>query len=94
LWLIVTSAAQDAGASVLVGGTQDLYPDFLKSAHGLAHAAVSNIAILYNLCAIAGALLFGHFSERLGRRHTSSRRWESRLSLCTPGLLEKRPWFS
>jgi SHS family lactate transporter-like MFS transporter len=56
--------------SCLSHGTQDLYPDFLKSEHGLARAVVSNIAILYNLCAIAGALLFGHFSERLGRRHT------------------------
>lgn len=56
--------------SCLSHGTQDLYPDFLKSTHGLARDAVSNIAILYNLCAIAGALIFGHFSERLGRRHT------------------------
>ena len=56
--------------SCLSHGTQDLYPDFLKSAHGLARDAVSNIAILYNLCAIAGALVFGHFSERMGRRHT------------------------
>jgi MFS transporter, SHS family, lactate transporter len=51
-------------------GTQDLYPDFLKSAHGFSSAAVSNIAILYNLGAILGAVVFGYFSERLGRRRS------------------------
>jgi SHS family lactate transporter-like MFS transporter len=49
-------------------GTQDLYPDFLKSAHGFSSGTVSNIAILYNVGAILGAILFGYFSERLGRR--------------------------
>jgi len=49
-------------------GTQDLYPDFLKSAHGFSPGTVSNIAILYNVGAILGAILFGYFSERLGRR--------------------------
>ena len=56
--------------SCLSHGTQDLYPDFLRSAHGLARAAVSNIAILYNVCAIAAALVFGQLSEGLGRRFT------------------------
>lgn len=49
-------------------GTQDLYPDFLKSAHQLAAKTVSSIAILYNLGAILGAILFGQFSEKYGRR--------------------------
>jgi len=49
-------------------GTQDLYPDFLKSVHSLTNAVVSNIAILYNVGAISGALVMGHLSERLGRR--------------------------
>jgi len=49
-------------------GTQDLYPDFLKSAHGFSSATVSNIAIIYNIGAILGAIVFGYFSERLGRR--------------------------
>src|ERR1019366_31935 len=39
--------------SWLLFGTQDLYPDFLKSAHGFARSTVSRIAILYNICAIA-----------------------------------------
>lgn len=49
-------------------GTQDLYPDFLKSARGFTPAVVSYIAILYNVGAILGAVLFGHFSEKRGRR--------------------------
>ncbi|HXW92016.1 MAG TPA: MFS transporter [Terriglobales bacterium] len=54
--------------SCLSHGTQDLYPDFLKSAHGLERDTVSNVAVLYNLCAIAGALFFGQISEVAGRR--------------------------
>ena len=49
-------------------GTQDLYPDFLKTVHGFSNAVISNIAILYNIGAIAGALVIGHYSDRLGRR--------------------------
>ncbi len=49
-------------------GTQDLYPDFLKSAHGFSSAIVSYMAILYNIGAVVGALAFGHFSESFGRR--------------------------
>jgi SHS family lactate transporter-like MFS transporter len=54
--------------SCLSHGTQDLYPDFLKSVHALAHGTVANVAILYNLSAISGALVFGQISERVGRR--------------------------
>lgn len=49
-------------------GTQDLYPDFLKSTHGASSRAVAYIAIYYNLGAVAGAIVFGHISEVLGRR--------------------------
>jgi SHS family lactate transporter-like MFS transporter len=49
-------------------GTQDLYPDFLKNAHGISAGTVARVAILYNVGAILGAILFGHASERLGRR--------------------------
>ncbi|MBA3912488.1 MAG: MFS transporter, partial [Acidobacteriales bacterium] len=51
-------------------GTQDLYPDFLKSARGLGSATVSYIAILYNVGAVAGAVAFGQLSEKLGRRRS------------------------
>lgn len=56
--------------SCLSHGTQDLYPDFLKSAHGFARSLVSEIAILFNLCAIVASLFFGQLSESLGRRRT------------------------
>jgi SHS family lactate transporter-like MFS transporter len=49
-------------------GTQDLYPDFLKTVHKFSNAVVSNIAILYNVGAILGALVIGHYSDHLGRR--------------------------
>jgi MFS transporter, SHS family, lactate transporter len=51
-------------------GTQDLYPDFLKSVHGLRQATVSYIAIFYNVGAIIGGIGFGYYSERFGRRRT------------------------
>jgi SHS family lactate transporter-like MFS transporter len=51
-------------------GTQDLYPDFLKTAHGASSRMVSYIAILYNVGAVAGAVLFGFFSDRMGRRRS------------------------
>ena len=55
-------------------GTQDLYPDFLKSIPGMTSKTVLGmktlygIPILYNIGAITGALFFGQISEKLGRR--------------------------
>jgi MFS transporter, SHS family, lactate transporter len=49
-------------------GTMDLFPDFLQEIHRATAAARANIAILYNLGAVAGAIVFGHFSQRIGRR--------------------------
>lgn len=51
-------------------GTQDLYPDFLKSVRSASSQTVSGLAILYNLGAIVGTLIFGHFSEFVGRRRS------------------------
>jgi MFS transporter, SHS family, lactate transporter len=56
-------------------GTQDLYPDFLKSIPGIAAKSVFGmkalygIPILYNIGAIVGALVFGHLSQKIGRRN-------------------------
>ena len=49
-------------------GTQDLYPDFLKEVHKISAAMVANIAMIYNLGAVAGAIIFGHLSQVAGRR--------------------------
>lgn len=49
-------------------GSQDLYPDFLRAAHAFTTVAISNVAILYNVGAIAGALAIGHLSQKIGRR--------------------------
>ncbi len=49
-------------------GTQDLYPDFLQEVHGLTAAARANMAVIYNIGAVVGALVFGHFSQVAGRR--------------------------
>ena len=49
-------------------GTQDLYPDFLKEIHHIPAPRVANIAIVYNIGAILGAILFGTLSQTLGRR--------------------------
>jgi len=50
-------------------GTQDLYPDFLKHSRGIAATTVPYVAILYNIGAVVGAIIFGHFSQKLGRRY-------------------------
>jgi SHS family lactate transporter-like MFS transporter len=56
-------------------GTQDLYPDFLKSVPGIAAKtvigmkALYGIPILYDIGAIIGALIFGQLSQKIGRRN-------------------------
>jgi len=49
-------------------GTQDLYPTFLQIQHGFSPRTTGTIAIVYNLGALCGGILFGTVSERLGRR--------------------------
>jgi MFS transporter, SHS family, lactate transporter len=51
-------------------GTQDLYPDFLKTAHNIKASTVSDLAVLYNIGAIIGSILFGYLSEHLGRKRS------------------------
>ena len=51
-------------------GTQDLYPTFLQVQHQLSPHAVGIIAIVYNIGAIAGGIVCGSLSERIGRRRT------------------------
>jgi MFS transporter, SHS family, lactate transporter len=49
-------------------GTQDIYPTFLQEQHKLTPHVVSVIAVVYNIGAICGGILFGSLSERFGRR--------------------------
>ena len=55
-------------------GTQDLYPDFLKSLPGIAERKIVGmnllygIAILYSSAGMLGSLFFGFLSEKIGRR--------------------------
>jgi len=51
-------------------GTQDLYPHFLRSVYGYSAATIAYIAMIYNVGAVVGAILFGYLSETLGRRRS------------------------
>jgi MFS transporter, SHS family, lactate transporter len=49
-------------------GTQDMYPTFLKLERGFTPERVAVIAVIYNVGAILGGILFGYVSDRIGRR--------------------------
>jgi SHS family lactate transporter-like MFS transporter len=49
-------------------GTQDLYPTFLQLQRHFSQHTVGLIAIVYNIGAILGGLLFGTLSQPIGRR--------------------------
>jgi SHS family lactate transporter-like MFS transporter len=49
-------------------GTQDLYPTFLQKDHGFSAQLTGAIAILYNIGALSGGMVFGSLSERIGRK--------------------------
>ncbi len=49
-------------------GTQDLYPTFLQKNHGFSPHIVGLIAVIYNVGALLGGIVFGSWSEKVGRR--------------------------
>jgi SHS family lactate transporter-like MFS transporter len=49
-------------------GTQDLYPTMLSAQRGFSPGTISWIAVVYNIGAILGGIIFGTLSSRLGRR--------------------------
>ncbi len=49
-------------------GTQDVYPTFLQKNLQFTPKTVGLIAIIYNCGALLGGILFGTWSERIGRR--------------------------
>ncbi|MBF4995757.1 MFS transporter [Nocardia sp. BSTN01] len=55
-------------------GTQDVYPTFLSAIDnggaGLSSATAKWIAVVYNIGAIIGGLVFGSLSQKYGRRYT------------------------
>ena len=56
------------GFNAFSHGTQDLYPTFLQKDHGFSAQLTGAIAILYNIGALAGGMVFGTFSEKIGRK--------------------------
>jgi SHS family lactate transporter-like MFS transporter len=51
-------------------GTQDLYPHMLAAQRGFSPGTTAKIAVVYNIGAICGGLLFGVLSGRIGRRRS------------------------
>ena len=49
-------------------GTQDLYPTFLQKQHHFDTALTGRIVMVMNLGAIAGAMLIGPLSDKIGRK--------------------------
>ncbi|HUO13681.1 MAG TPA: MFS transporter [Verrucomicrobiae bacterium] len=49
-------------------GTQDIYPTFLQKNLQFTPRTVGFVAIIYNFGALLGGILFGSWSERIGRR--------------------------
>ncbi len=49
-------------------GSQDLYPTFLTKDHHFTPQTVSWIAIIANIGALLGGIVFGTWSEKIGRR--------------------------
>ena len=49
-------------------GTQDLYPTFLQKDHQFTPQTVGLIAIIANVGALLGGIVFGSWSEQIGRR--------------------------
>jgi SHS family lactate transporter-like MFS transporter len=49
-------------------GTQDLYPHMLEVQRGFSPAMKAQIAVVYNIGAMLGGIIFGSLSSRMGRR--------------------------
>lgn len=72
--LFVYTLALMGAIGCLSHGSQDLYPNFLRSIPDLMGKSVLGmkmiygIPIIYNIGAVLGTLFFGHISDKVGRR--------------------------
>jgi SHS family lactate transporter-like MFS transporter len=64
LYIMLLMAAFNA----MSHGTQDQYQTFLGQQRGLSVGQKSTIGIIYAIGAICGGVIFGHLSQRFGRR--------------------------
>jgi SHS family lactate transporter-like MFS transporter len=56
------------GFNAFSHGTQDVYPTFLEHDHGFNNRVIGTIAVIYNIGALLGGIVFGTISERIGRK--------------------------
>ena len=66
--LFIYAIAFMAALNGMSHGTQDLYATFLQKQHGFSPGTTSLLAIVGAIGAIIGSMLFGAFSQRIGRR--------------------------
>jgi SHS family lactate transporter-like MFS transporter len=52
----------------LAHGTQDMYPTFLQTERRYSPSDTASLTMLANVGAVLGGLLFGYYSDRVGRR--------------------------
>jgi MFS transporter, SHS family, lactate transporter len=68
IWLFLFMVVLMFSFNSFSHGTQDAYPDFLQKNLKFSSHTTGLIAIVYNIGALLGGILFGTWSEKIGRR--------------------------